>query len=439
MFIERNGVKIELTKEELVRAYLEQDAIFHKDEALVFFEEFVGINSDFELEKATMETSYAKELKTFEEDYGFSFWDAIDPESEFYVIDKIVKAYDNNYSTDISPYDAWTRACKGVVADMARARLAQKERAVDEADKVRLSALVVEALENIQGMGVDQGSGYYTVKSFDLYGQSFNVNCEIFKEQQDGNVYYCVYYGVDFDGGEELFSDWAYTETMDLEELKTVVAMIANADYTEVVQKSVGLDALDLHDDARECLENARITTLYDIVAIGKEGLLNIPGFETDFYPEVFVALRKIGAELPETFDKVDEIISAVDSERMTTCAHVSVYTDARELGETVYVNPAHPDAAVGFREPCVCVDVVYDGYSGDFVKECVFEELDFWATSRPNALTVAKAISETYGIPINNCLEAQKPLETVLGEANERSAETGGLDGKCIDEVVKE
>lgn len=434
MFIERNGVKIELTKEELVRAYLEQDAIYHKNDALVFFADFVGVDANFEFDVPTLTTFFPEELKAFEAAYGFSFLDAINPESEFYVVDKIVKAYDDNYSTDVSPYNAWTRACKGVVEDMAR--MVKGERMNARMEDLNLQAIIVEAVENIRGMGVTQGSGFYTVKRFDLYGESFNVNCEIFKEQQGGNAYYGVYFDLGFDGGKELFSDWAYTETLDLDELKALVSEIANADYSKDVQSHIQLDALDLNDNTRKCLEDARITTLYDIVAIGKDGLLNIPGFEFGLYGDVFAAVDKIGVELPEGYAKTEEIVKAVDASRLTPSACVTVCIDERELGETVYVNHAYLDAE-GLRETCVCVDVVYDSESELCDVECVFEELDFWATSRPNALTVAKAISEAYGIPINNCLEAQKPLETVLGEAGERSAGTD--KGQSKSDFVKE
>ena len=434
MFIERDGVKIELSQDEMVKAYLEQDAIYHKNDALVFFAEFVGIDANFEFDEPTLTEFFSEELEAFEVAYGFSFLDAIDPRSEFYVIDKIVVAYDNNYSTDVSPYDAWMRASHGVLNDMAR--LVKGERMNARVEDLNLQAIIVEALENIQGMGVDQGSGYYTVKSFDLYGESFNVNCEISKEQQDGNVYYAVYYGLDYEGGEEVFSDWAYTETMDLEELNDVVSMIAYADYTAAVQKSIGLDALDLDTNARKCLEDARITTLADIVNIGRAGLWYIPGFETDFYPDILVALRKIGIELPERLEKTEKIVKAIDGGRLTPSACVTVCIDERELGETVYVNPSCPDAD-GFVQKCVCVDVVYDSASEVADVECVFEELDFWGTSRPIALTVAKAISEAYGIPINNCLDVQKPLDAVLGEANERSSGADNRQSKS--DFVKE
>ncbi len=422
MFIERDGVKIELTKEELVKAYLEQDAIYHKNDALAFLAEYAGIDPNFELDETTLDTFFSEEVKAFERIYGFEFLDAINPKSKFYVIDKIVESYDNNYTTDVAPYDAWTRACKGVVEDMAR--MVKRERLNERVEDLNLQAIIVEAVENIRGMGVDEGSGYYTIKSFDLYGESFNVNCEIFKEQQDGDLYYGVFYGVYLSGGDELFLDLAYTETMDLEELKTVISKIANDDYSNVVQEDIGLDALDLSEEARKCLEDARITTLYDIVAIGKDGLLNIPGFEFGLYADVFAAVDKIGLALPERYEKTEEIVKAVDASRLTPSACVSVCVDERELGETVYVNPAYPDAE-GFKEKCVCVDVVYDSESELCDVECVFEELDFWGTSRPNALAVAKAIREAYGIPINNCLEAHKPLETVLDSAAERSAST--------------
>lgn len=95
---------------------------------------------------------------------------------------------------------------------------------------------VDKMISTIRGMGIDEGSGYYGLKSFSLGDEQFNLYCEISKEQEDGDIYYTVYYAVEYDGGDTIFSDWRHTEIMDSEELKNIVFEIASNDYTQSVK-----------------------------------------------------------------------------------------------------------------------------------------------------------------------------------------------------------
>lgn len=120
--------------------------------------------------------------------------------------------------------------------------------------------LVDVMVSNIRGIGIDEGTGYYGLKSFELGGEALNLYCEVSKEQEDGNVYYTVYYAVEFDEGDTIFSDWAHTETFDIEELKKVVYEIASADYSEDVKVKLGLEQKPAVDFPK--VDHAKVTSL---------------------------------------------------------------------------------------------------------------------------------------------------------------------------------
>lgn len=96
--------------------------------------------------------------------------------------------------------------------------------------------LVEVMVANIRGMGIDEGSGYFGLKSFGLNEDRFNLYCEVSKEQEDGDISFVVYYALEFDEGDNLWSEWAHTETLDIDELKSIIFDIASADCTKDVQ-----------------------------------------------------------------------------------------------------------------------------------------------------------------------------------------------------------
>lgn len=98
-------------------------------------------------------------------------------------------------------------------------------------------------VSTIRGKGIASGSGYYGLKNFEINGEKLNLFCEVSKEQEEGDLYYSVYYAVEFDEGDTIFSDWAHTETMDIEELKKVIYEIASADYSQAVKDYLGIEA----------------------------------------------------------------------------------------------------------------------------------------------------------------------------------------------------
>lgn len=111
-------------------------------------------------------------------------------------------------------------------------------------------------VSTIRGIGIDEGSGYYGLKSFSLDDEQFNLYCEISKEQKDGDLYYTVYYGVEYDEGDTLFADWRHTEIMDIIELKDVVFDVASTDFTEDVRRYIEKEK-NSHSSLSEKIEQA--------------------------------------------------------------------------------------------------------------------------------------------------------------------------------------
>lgn len=99
-------------------------------------------------------------------------------------------------------------------------------------EKYKTNAIVDDALDNIRGIGVDQGSGYYVLNAFEIDGEKYNLIAEIFKSSEDNDMHYGIYYAVEYADGDNLFSDWSYTGIDDINELKTVVHEIANTDFS---------------------------------------------------------------------------------------------------------------------------------------------------------------------------------------------------------------
>lgn len=136
--------------------------------------------------------------------------------------------------------------------------------------RIDCDRVVDAALSTIRGVGIDAGSGYYGLKSFESCGDKFNLFFEICKliDDESNQPYFSVYYAVEFDEGDTLFSDWASIENLDIEALKNAAFEIANADYSkdieDILKPSFSLDAkIHAADDAkRENTPNAYNTNI---------------------------------------------------------------------------------------------------------------------------------------------------------------------------------
>jgi len=128
-----------------------------------------------------------------------------------------------------------------------------------------VAEVVDRALENIKGIGVTSGSGYYGLKGFELLDEKLTLYCEICKLQDDitGDLNYSVYYAVEFDEGDTLFSDWAGIDNLDTDALKKCVYKIASSDFSEDVTKHIlGLNYVEQKDECSHLIEQSAVDAL---------------------------------------------------------------------------------------------------------------------------------------------------------------------------------
>lgn len=117
--------------------------------------------------------------------------------------------------------------------------LEEKEKAIFCVSKDECDRIVEDALGTIRGIGVDMGSGCYDLNSFEIDGEQLNLYMDICKVEDGDGLHYSVYYAVEYVDGDNLFSDWAYTEKLDVDELKRKVFDIANTDFSKDIREEM--------------------------------------------------------------------------------------------------------------------------------------------------------------------------------------------------------
>lgn len=120
-----------------------------------------------------------------------------------------------------------------------------KKKSVFCVSKEICDGIVDAALRTIRGVGVDMGSGCYDLNSFEIDGEKLNLYADVCKVQDGDGLHYAVYYAVEYVDGDNLFHDWAHTETLDVDALKEVVCEIANTDFTEDILKELHKGRVD--------------------------------------------------------------------------------------------------------------------------------------------------------------------------------------------------
>ncbi len=106
--------------------------------------------------------------------------------------------------------------------------------------KEECDAWVEKMVETIRSVGLEdgnEGSGYYGLKSFKVDDEKYNLYCEVYKEIEDGDLYFVVYYAIEFDEGDTLWSNWTSSKIVLIDELKEVIFEIASRDYTDTIKQ----------------------------------------------------------------------------------------------------------------------------------------------------------------------------------------------------------
>lgn len=103
--------------------------------------------------------------------------------------------------------------------------------------------LVEAALKTISGVGINTGSGYYKLNTFEVCGEKFDLSFEVcVVDADDDRRKYALFYTVNHENGENVFCDWEDTEHTGREALKQLIYEIANTDFSEDIKKLLGLD-----------------------------------------------------------------------------------------------------------------------------------------------------------------------------------------------------
>lgn len=108
-------LEFSLSDGELHEAYREQQKIFQLRDAKNHLEYFV-----FGTERAAMnEEDEAAEMGWFQKQYGFSYEDATNPSSEFYILEEAVCRFQDRKDCNIDENSIWARVIESVLEDLS--------------------------------------------------------------------------------------------------------------------------------------------------------------------------------------------------------------------------------------------------------------------------------------------------------------------------------
>ena len=108
-------VEITLTDEEVYEVYQAQQEQFRLHDTLDHFDEFVFGDGPEALE----ETKVEQKKRRFQEQYGFSYDEAVDPKSEHYVLEEAARRFRNKYDCEIDENSQWKAVIEYLLEDMA--------------------------------------------------------------------------------------------------------------------------------------------------------------------------------------------------------------------------------------------------------------------------------------------------------------------------------
>lgn len=108
-------VEITLSDDEMYEVYQAQQERFRLRDAQDHFDEFVFGADPEALDEARVE----QEKQRFQERYGFSYDEAVDPKSEHYVLGEAARRFRNKYDCEIDENTQWEVVIEDLLEDMA--------------------------------------------------------------------------------------------------------------------------------------------------------------------------------------------------------------------------------------------------------------------------------------------------------------------------------
>lgn len=123
MKITRNGVEIELTREEMLKAYSIIEAEYREEDAERQFYEFVFGNDSDEVMKLVNERKFLPVkhnacLVDFSKRYEKGFFSLISPKSADYAIPALAKKFCENYDCNIDENSMWEIVIKEYLEEL---------------------------------------------------------------------------------------------------------------------------------------------------------------------------------------------------------------------------------------------------------------------------------------------------------------------------------
>lgn len=175
-------------------------------------------------------------------------------------IDSITSRFDKNLSNNAGYWESYWLSADAAIYELLQEKFKDGHSNTDDAPWYSsIDELVETAVENINGIGVCAGSGFYELQDFEVDGERMELVIEIcrFEDEKDHHGYFGVYYFAGYYDGDSLLSDWEYTSQLDVVELKDAVSKLANRDFTQDIKKCMGKDSVEaMIGDAKErCVE----------------------------------------------------------------------------------------------------------------------------------------------------------------------------------------
>ena len=294
-------------------------------------------------------------------------------------------------------------------------------------------------VSTIRGVGIENGSGYYGLKSFEVDGEKLNLFCEISEHlEEDG---YDIYYAVEFDEGDTLFSDWEHVETKNKEELKKIIFNIVSTDYSEDVRVKLGLERQEVQH-----IDSSKVVRLGVALTDMRHEINGAAEFAPDLLPLKEKQYAILEIQHDAALNGVDINLSSdniIDLEHLNCFWYGGVIGSLEYKGYTVSIEVQGDVNVSVLTDDCSDVLFSYKNknnsgvQSHDEVFECIDNDLELETLSKEGRLAWENNNWVEFFVFDKDGNEVQVPMvETVLDDNVLEAFEDVGFYKKLIDEI---
>lgn len=214
-------------KEVPLGGFREQAQQFVKDNKTLAYEIFRVIDREY----------YKEDIVGKLEDKGVDVESLTDAE-----ISKMAERFENVLSHNDGYWESYWLSAEAAIEEVLQERSLQEEAGWKTTDE-----MVDKALSAVSGIGEGEGSGLFGLKDFMNDGERMELLVEIcrLEDKEANKEYYGVYYWVGYYGDDSLFTDWEYTSSLDIGELKKLISELEGRDFTEDIRKCIGKGSVE--------------------------------------------------------------------------------------------------------------------------------------------------------------------------------------------------